>query len=79
MQCPHCDSLDTHGPSHDFYGTVCVDCGETLVMDKTQSLDRDIIAKTIIDSIYDGDMSYMDVAVACADDIIRSLTSKVQP
>lgn len=73
MQCPHCNSDDLHGPVHDFWGVICVDCGGVLIMDKSRKLDRDVIAQVILDSIYDGDQSYRDVAIDCADSIIAAL------
>jgi hypothetical protein len=75
MQCPYCESNDLHGPCHDFYGTVRVDCGATVMIDRSQKLDRDLIAQIILNSIYDGDKSYMDVALSCADDIISGVSA----
>ena len=60
---------------HDFYGVVCVDCGGTVMIDRSQKLDRDMIVQIILNSIYDGDKSYMDIALSCADDIISCVSA----
>lgn len=75
MECPYCKSKDMHGPCHDFYGIVCVECGATVMIDRAKPLDRDLIAGVIVDCIYDGDSSYTDVATDCADRIIATLAS----
>jgi transcription initiation factor TFIIIB Brf1 subunit/transcription initiation factor TFIIB len=74
MRCPHCGSTDNHGPSHDFFGVVCVSCGEVLVIDRSQRLDRDRISEVILRSIYRGDKSYDHITLECADEIIRELS-----
>jgi DNA-directed RNA polymerase subunit RPC12/RpoP len=74
IRCPHCGSKDIHGPSHDFIGKVCVNCGEVLVIDRSQILDRDKISEVILRSIYRGDNSYDHITLDCADEIIRELS-----
>jgi hypothetical protein len=77
MKCPHCDSNDLHGPSNDFYGVICVECGATIMMDRSSKPDRQTIAEIILRSIYDSDQDYMEVALNCADDIIAGLNAGV--
>lgn len=74
MKCPHCGSSDINGPSHDFLGKVCVNCGEVLVIDRALQFDRNKISEVILQKIYNGYKSYDHLALECADEIIRELS-----